>query len=215
MVRYLVDAGIRQFLDIGTGIHKQGSIHEVAQRTVPECRVVYADRDPVVLARARALLADSSGTFAEDGDPVRPSTITGSPAIRSHLDWDRPTGRRRRDPLLSSGGPAPKPPAAPCVRASAGPPAGRPASLPARPESSRTPRPRVTPATTATAADPAPAVSSRVLAGGTHPGHTYVAGVPDESSWTSVASLSMVIEPVYPWPEKSKNIGSPMVPVIL
>ena len=56
-VRYLVaDAGIRQFLDIGTGIPTANNTHEVAQATVPSCRVVYVDNDPIVLAHARALL---------------------------------------------------------------------------------------------------------------------------------------------------------------
>jgi S-adenosyl methyltransferase len=59
-VRYLAgDAGIRQFLDIGTGIPTAGNTHEVAQAIAPESRVVYADYDPVVLAHARALLASS------------------------------------------------------------------------------------------------------------------------------------------------------------
>ena len=56
-VRYLAgQAGIRQFLDIGTGLPTAGSVHEVAQEVAPESRVVYADNDPVVLAHARALL---------------------------------------------------------------------------------------------------------------------------------------------------------------
>src|SRR6201987_2556970 len=59
-VRYLAgEAGIRQFLDIGTGIPTAGNTHEVAQAVAPESRVVYVDYDPVVLAHARALLASS------------------------------------------------------------------------------------------------------------------------------------------------------------
>jgi hypothetical protein len=59
-VRYLAgEAGIRQFLDIGTGIPTAGNTHEVAQAIAPESRVVYVDYDPVVLAHARALLASS------------------------------------------------------------------------------------------------------------------------------------------------------------
>src|SRR5215469_9322946 len=57
-VTYLAaDAGIRQFLDIGTGIPTAGNTHEVAQAVAPESRVVYVDYDPVVLAHARALLS--------------------------------------------------------------------------------------------------------------------------------------------------------------
>jgi hypothetical protein len=60
VVRYLVrEAGIRQFLDIGTGIPKQDNVHEVAQREAPEARVVYVDHDPIVLAHAHQLLRGS------------------------------------------------------------------------------------------------------------------------------------------------------------
>jgi O-methyltransferase involved in polyketide biosynthesis len=56
-VRYLAgEAGIRQFLDIGTGLPTADNTHEVAQRVAPECRVVYVDNDPIVLAHGRALL---------------------------------------------------------------------------------------------------------------------------------------------------------------
>jgi S-adenosyl methyltransferase len=61
VVRYLVaEAGIRQFLDIGTGLPSASNTHEVAQRAAPESRVVYVDNDPIVLAHARALLASSA-----------------------------------------------------------------------------------------------------------------------------------------------------------
>jgi S-adenosyl methyltransferase len=60
-VRYLAaDAGIRQFLDIGTGLPTAGSVHEIAQEVSPQCRVVYVDNDPMVLHRARELLAGSA-----------------------------------------------------------------------------------------------------------------------------------------------------------
>ena len=66
VIRYLAaEAGIRQFLDIGTGIPTAGNTHEVAQASAPESRVVYVDYDPVVLAHARALL-DSSEAGATD-----------------------------------------------------------------------------------------------------------------------------------------------------
>jgi S-adenosyl methyltransferase len=60
-VRYMVEeAGIRQFLDIGTGLPTMENTHEVAQRAAPECRVVYVDNDPMVLAHARALLVNTT-----------------------------------------------------------------------------------------------------------------------------------------------------------
>ena len=65
-IRYLAaDAGIRQFLDIGTGIPTAGNTHEVAQAVAPESRVVYADYDPVVLAHARALLTSGEAGATE------------------------------------------------------------------------------------------------------------------------------------------------------
>jgi hypothetical protein len=59
MVRFLVGSGIRQFLDIGAGLPTAANTHEVAQRAVPECRIVYADNDPMVLTHARALLTST------------------------------------------------------------------------------------------------------------------------------------------------------------
>ena len=58
-VRYLAEAGIRQFLDIGTGLPTANNTHEVAQSVVPESRIVYVDNDPLVLSHARALLSSS------------------------------------------------------------------------------------------------------------------------------------------------------------
>jgi hypothetical protein len=61
-VRYLAgEAGVRQFLDIGTGIPAADNTHEVAQDVAPECRVVYVDNDPIVLSHARALLTSEPG----------------------------------------------------------------------------------------------------------------------------------------------------------
>ncbi len=77
-VHYLVaEAGIRQFLDIGTGLPAASNTHEVAQRAAPECRVVYVDNDPIVLLHARALLASSpeGATAYIDADLRDPGTI--------------------------------------------------------------------------------------------------------------------------------------------
>jgi SAM-dependent methyltransferase len=77
-VRYLAaDAHIRQFLDIGTGLPSQDNTHEVAQRVAPECRIVYVDNDPLVLAHARALLvsAPAGATDYIDADLLEPSEI--------------------------------------------------------------------------------------------------------------------------------------------
>jgi len=65
VVRYLVSRGIRQFLDIGTGLPAPGNTHQVAQRAVPGSRVVYVDNDPIVLAHARGLLTSSAEGFCD------------------------------------------------------------------------------------------------------------------------------------------------------
>lgn len=90
-VRYLVgQAGIRQFLDIGTGIPTSNNTHEVAQSVAPEARVVYVDNDPVVLAHARALLvSDSPGlTHYISADLRDTEKILAEAALT--LDFSRP-----------------------------------------------------------------------------------------------------------------------------
>jgi len=90
-VRYLAgEAGIRQFLDIGTGLPTQNNVHEVAQEEAPDARVVYVDNDQAVLVHARALLATDPRTVVVDADLLDPETITDHPAVREHLDFDRP-----------------------------------------------------------------------------------------------------------------------------
>jgi O-methyltransferase involved in polyketide biosynthesis len=90
-VRYLVgQAGIRQFLDIGTGLPSANNVHEVAQGIAPECRVVYVDNDPIVLAHARALLtsAPEGKTAYVPADLREPDKILA--AARETLDFERP-----------------------------------------------------------------------------------------------------------------------------
>ena len=91
VVRYLAgEAGIRQFLDIGTGIPAANNTHEVAQAVAADCRVVYVDYDPVVLAHARALLTSSErgATDYIDADLRGPEAILKQ-AART-LDFSRP-----------------------------------------------------------------------------------------------------------------------------
>jgi hypothetical protein len=90
-VRYLVkEAGIRQFLDIGTGIPSANNTHEVAQAQAPGSRVVYVDNDPVVLAHARALLTGSSeGATAYIEADLRQADAILSEAAQT-LDFSRP-----------------------------------------------------------------------------------------------------------------------------
>ena len=93
VVRYLVgEAGLRQLLDIGSGLPTAENVHEIAHRIDPATRVVYLDNDPVVLAHARALLADDTVTFAVAGDLRDPAGLLADPDVREHLDWDQPIG---------------------------------------------------------------------------------------------------------------------------
>ena len=93
VVRYLVrEAGIRQLLDVGTGLPTEENVHQVAQRFDPATRVVYVDNDPVILAYAKAVLADNPRTVAVEGDIRDPAGIVGQPLVRGHLDWAQPIG---------------------------------------------------------------------------------------------------------------------------
>jgi hypothetical protein len=92
-VTYLVrEAGIRQFLDIGTGIPSANNTHEVAQSIVPESRIVYVDNDPIVLVHARALLTSSAQgrTAYLDADLREPEKILNHPDLRATLDLNQP-----------------------------------------------------------------------------------------------------------------------------
>ena len=90
-IRYLVeDAGVRQFLDVGTGLPTANNTHEVAQRLAPESRIVYVDNDPLVLVHARALLVSSpqGSTDYLDADVHDPDRILDG--ARQTLDFQRP-----------------------------------------------------------------------------------------------------------------------------
>jgi hypothetical protein len=90
-VRYLAgEAGVRQFLDIGTGLPTADNTHEVAQRVAPESRIVYVDNDPLVLAHARALLTSTPAGVCEylDADIRDPDAILNT--ARDLLDFAQP-----------------------------------------------------------------------------------------------------------------------------
>lgn len=94
VVRCLAEAGIRQFVDIGTGLPTQGNVHQIAQQIYPASRIVYVDNDPIVLAHARALLTSSpaGATAYVDGDLRDPDQIFGHPDLRAVIDLDQPIG---------------------------------------------------------------------------------------------------------------------------
>ncbi|MEU8355642.1 SAM-dependent methyltransferase [Nonomuraea sp. NPDC048882] len=88
VVRFLAGAGIRQFLDIGSGFPGESNVHEVAQREAPDALTVYVDYDPVVLTHARALLATDARTVVVCEDMRRPEEILAGAA--GLLDWREP-----------------------------------------------------------------------------------------------------------------------------
>lgn len=89
------DCGIRQFVDLGTGIPTVGNVHEVAHQIEPSARVVYVDNDPIVLAHARALMEDAGqgDTVAVlDGDMRDPASVLGHRRVGEMIDWTQPVG---------------------------------------------------------------------------------------------------------------------------
>jgi SAM-dependent methyltransferase len=91
-VRYLLEQGVDQFLDIGSGIPTVGNVHEVARIVHPGARVVYVDIDPVAVAHSRALLAGDPQTAVVAADLRDTRAILGSPEVARLIDPARPTG---------------------------------------------------------------------------------------------------------------------------
>jgi len=86
------EVGLRQFLDIGSGMPTMGNVHEVAQRVAPEARVAYVDHDPVAVAHSQILLASNPRALAVDADLARPEEILAHPAITGLLELSQPVG---------------------------------------------------------------------------------------------------------------------------
>ncbi len=91
-VRYLAQAGVRQYLDIGTGIPTPPNLHDVAQEIAPDSRVVYTDNDPIVLVHSRALHSNrpSGRTAYVHGDLCEPDRILEHPELKATLDFTEP-----------------------------------------------------------------------------------------------------------------------------
>ena len=91
VVRYLaIEAGIRCFLDIGSGLPTRGNVHEAVRDAVGPARVVYVDNDPAVVAHSRALLADDPAVTAIAGDIRQPEEILASPPVRQLTESGQP-----------------------------------------------------------------------------------------------------------------------------
>jgi hypothetical protein len=83
------EAGIRQFIDLGSGLPTQGNVHEIAQAVAPDARVVYVDNDAMVVTHSRALLAGDN-TVAILADLREPEVILGHPEVRELIDLEQP-----------------------------------------------------------------------------------------------------------------------------
>jgi SAM-dependent methyltransferase len=90
-VRWLVaEAGIRQIVDIGSGLPTAGNVHEIAREVADDVRVVYVDVDPIVLVHGRALLEDDAGTTVIQADIRDPEAIFADPALQELVDLSQP-----------------------------------------------------------------------------------------------------------------------------
>jgi hypothetical protein len=91
-VQILCEAGITQFIDIGTGIPTSPNVHELARQVHPHAKVVYVDNDPIVMAHNRALRAKVDGVITVQHDAREPDTIIRDPAVRQLIDFNQPVG---------------------------------------------------------------------------------------------------------------------------
>jgi SAM-dependent methyltransferase len=89
-VRYLTSVGVRQFLDIGSGIPTEGNVHEIAQRGIPDARVVYVDIDPEAVSESLELLEGNQFATAIRANAREPRDILDHPQVRKLLDFDQP-----------------------------------------------------------------------------------------------------------------------------
>ncbi|MFC0504430.1 SAM-dependent methyltransferase [Micromonospora costi] len=89
-VHYLTGMGVRQFLDIGSGIPTVGNVHEIAQHDAADSRVVYVDVDPVAVAHSREILAGDDRAVVVQEDLRNPERILAHPEVRGLLDFDQP-----------------------------------------------------------------------------------------------------------------------------
>jgi hypothetical protein len=90
--KWIAEQGIRQFIDIGSGLPTVGNTHEVVQQVAPETRVVYVDNDPLVRLHSQGLLSDNGTTSAILGDLRDPDGVLGDPELRRLIDFSEPVG---------------------------------------------------------------------------------------------------------------------------
>jgi hypothetical protein len=90
VVRFCVDQGIRQFLDLGSGVPTVGNVHEIAQSMVPECRVVYVDHEPVAVVHSQLMLEHNRQADALQADLLDVDTVLDSEPVRRLVDFTQP-----------------------------------------------------------------------------------------------------------------------------
>jgi hypothetical protein len=91
-VQFLLHAGIRQFLDVGSGLPTIGNVHEIAQRGAADARVVYVDQDATAVAHGRLILEDNRLATVVRADLTRPDDVFGESGTQALLDFRRPVG---------------------------------------------------------------------------------------------------------------------------
>ncbi|HEY0639030.1 MAG TPA: SAM-dependent methyltransferase [Pseudonocardiaceae bacterium] len=91
-VLFMVSSGVRQFLDLGSGIPTVGNVHEIAQRAAPESRVVYVDNEPVAVSHSALLLEGNPGAAAVQADLTEPDAVLRHRETRRLIDFSRPLG---------------------------------------------------------------------------------------------------------------------------
>jgi SAM-dependent methyltransferase len=91
-VRYLASVGVRQFLDLGSGIPTAGNVHEIAQAAIPDARVVYVDIDPEAISESLELLEGNQWATAIRADLRNPQAILAHPQVRKLIDFGQPVG---------------------------------------------------------------------------------------------------------------------------
>ena len=92
VVLHMIDHGVYQFLDLGSGIPTVGNVHEIAQKAEPDAHVVYVDYEEVAVAHSELMLADNDRATIINADLIDPRTVLDHPETRKLLDFSKPVG---------------------------------------------------------------------------------------------------------------------------
>ncbi|GAA3365214.1 MULTISPECIES: SAM-dependent methyltransferase [Saccharopolyspora] len=89
-VRMCLDAGVNQFLDLGSGVPTVGNVHEIAHQIDPEARIAYVDREPIAVAHSRRLLRGDERVSVTQADLTEPEKVLSAPGVANLLDFSKP-----------------------------------------------------------------------------------------------------------------------------